>query len=217
MEAQIDRVPWSGDVRKVLDIQQPWGIACCLPKPEEFYGGRWPWQRSMKKFWGEEKKKKVNIFLRAWLPALSPTGSDVLEHQHKSRTKCGHNKVFVAMIHLVLLSKRLLDGALWGHEANCRFLCPAWTLLEAGTELPSPACGTGTTQELHFSHPPALSFSRLFGCCSLRMQNCPPICMDIRTQRSWDSALLKATIAIHIINNHDLSVHRVSFSVNYNI
>lgn len=36
-------------------------------------------------------------------------------------------------------------------------------------------------------------------------------------ERSWDSASLKATIAIHIINNHDLSVQGVSFSVNYNI
>lgn len=74
----------------------------------------------MKKFLGgvgvgrRKGKKKVNIFLRAQLPPL-PTlqvlDEVLLKRQCKSRMKCGHNKVFAAVIHLVLLSalQSLLD------------------------------------------------------------------------------------------------------------
>lgn len=50
-----------------------------------------------------------------------------------------------------------------------------------------------------------LLFCYLSGCAPHR-QSCPPVCAYVHAARSWEAISLRAAVAIHIINNCDLSI-----------
>lgn len=102
MEGQVGRVPWSGDVRKVLG-KSPGQSPVAPPSQWNFMEET---DLSMKKLLGAGGgKKKVTIFLRAHLPEPSFAGWDVPQRQQRRAGRCvAVTKYFVAEVLWVLLS-----------------------------------------------------------------------------------------------------------------